>query len=74
MITHPFEMRVFNKRVIFLYGNKRLNVFLFNKKMSKAIDTTQELDPSKDLDDNLDIFKKLLQDITNCDEKVIREI
>lgn len=28
------------------------------------------MDPSKDLDDNLDVFNKLVQDIVNCDEAV----
>jgi hypothetical protein len=28
------------------------------------------MDPSKDLDDNLDVFNKLVQDIVNCDEEV----
>ena len=29
-----------------------------------------KMDPSKDLDDNLDVFNKLVQDIVNCDEEV----
>lgn len=29
-----------------------------------------KMDPSKDLDDNLNIFNKLVQDIVNCNEKV----
>lgn len=29
-----------------------------------------KMDPSKDLDDNLDVFNKLVKDIFNCDEEV----
>ena len=32
-----------------------------------------KIDPSKDLDDNLDVFNKLVQDITNCGEIVSEE-
>ena len=32
-----------------------------------------KIDPSKDLDDNLDVFNKLVQDITNCGETVSEE-
>lgn len=32
-----------------------------------------KIDSSKDLDDNLDVFNKLVQDITNCGEKVSEE-
>lgn len=29
-----------------------------------------KMDPSKDLDENLDVFNKFVQDIVNCDKKV----
>ena len=32
-----------------------------------------KIDPSKDLDDNLDVFNKLVQHITNCGETVSEE-
>lgn len=32
-----------------------------------------KIDSSKDMDDDLDVFNKLVQDITNCGEKVSKE-
>ena len=32
-----------------------------------------KIDPSEDLDDNLNVFNKLVQNITNCGEKVSKE-